>query len=36
LPEITRAWPGIGTLSWFIYGKWTSSALMRVNLLLQS
>jgi len=36
LPEITRAWPGINTLSWFIYGKWTSAALLRVNRLLQS
>jgi hypothetical protein len=35
LPEITRAWPGISTLSWFMYGKWTSAALLRVNRLLQ-
>jgi uncharacterized lipoprotein YddW (UPF0748 family) len=35
LPEISRTWPGIGTLSWFMYGKWTSAALLRVNQLLQ-
>jgi uncharacterized lipoprotein YddW (UPF0748 family) len=35
LPEIRRTWSGIGTLSWFMYGKWTSAALLRVNRLLQ-
>jgi hypothetical protein len=35
LPEIRRTWSGISTLSWFRYGKWTSSALLRVIRLLQ-
>jgi uncharacterized lipoprotein YddW (UPF0748 family) len=35
LPEISRAWPSIITLSWFIYGKWTSAALQRIDRLLQ-
>jgi uncharacterized lipoprotein YddW (UPF0748 family) len=35
LPEIRRTWSGIGTLSWFMYGRWTSTALLRVNRLLQ-
>jgi uncharacterized lipoprotein YddW (UPF0748 family) len=35
LPEIRRTWSGIGTLSWFMYGRWTSTALLRVNQLLQ-
>ena len=35
LPEISRTWSGISTLSWFMYGKWTSAAFLRVNRLLQ-
>jgi hypothetical protein len=35
LPEISRAWPSIITLSWFIYGRWTSAALQRIDRLLQ-
>jgi hypothetical protein len=36
LPEISRTWPSIGTLSWFAYGAWTSAALQRIDRLLQS
>jgi uncharacterized lipoprotein YddW (UPF0748 family) len=36
LPEIRRRWPGIGTLSWFVYGKWTRTAFQRIDRLLQS
>ena len=35
LPEISRTWPGITTLSWFLYGKWTNAALNRIDRLLQ-
>ena len=35
-PEIRRRWPGISTLSWFEYGKWTGAALQRIDRLLQS
>jgi uncharacterized lipoprotein YddW (UPF0748 family) len=35
LPEISRAWSSITTLSWFMYGKWTSAALQRIDRLLQ-
>jgi uncharacterized lipoprotein YddW (UPF0748 family) len=35
LPEISRTWPGITTLSWFSYGKWTNAALQRLDRLLQ-
>jgi len=35
LPEI-NTWPGISTLSWFVYGRWTSTALQRIDRLLQS
>ena len=35
LPEISRTWPGIMTLSWFLYGKWTNGALQRIDQLLQ-
>jgi uncharacterized lipoprotein YddW (UPF0748 family) len=35
LPEISHRWPDIGTLAWFVYGKWTSLALKRIELLLQ-
>jgi len=34
LPEISRTWPGINTLSWFVYGKWSSAALRRIDRLL--
>src|SRR5262249_43924499 len=34
LPEISRTWPGINTLSWFVYGKWSSAALQRIDRLL--
>jgi uncharacterized lipoprotein YddW (UPF0748 family) len=36
LPEIDRTWPRISTLSWFVYGTWTSAALQRIDRLLQS
>ena len=35
LPEISKTWSGISTLSWFMYGKWTTAALLRVNRLSQ-
>ena len=35
LPEISRTWPGITTLSWFLYGKWTNAAFQRLDRLLQ-
>jgi hypothetical protein len=35
LPQISRLWPGISTLSWFSYGRWTSGALQRIDRLLQ-
>jgi uncharacterized lipoprotein YddW (UPF0748 family) len=35
LPQISRMWPSITTLSWFVYGKWTSAALQRIDQLLQ-
>jgi hypothetical protein len=35
LPEINKTWSGISTLSWFMYGKWTNAALLRVNRLSQ-
>jgi hypothetical protein len=35
LPEIGRTWPGITTLAWFSYGRWTSAALQRIDRLLQ-
>lgn len=35
LPEISRKWPGITTLSWFGYRKWTSAELQRIERLLQ-
>ena len=36
LPEISRTWPGIRTLSWFASGTWTSAGLRRIDRLLQS
>lgn len=36
LPEIRRSWPGIKTLAWFSYGRWTSARLQRIERLLQS
>jgi uncharacterized lipoprotein YddW (UPF0748 family) len=36
LPEISRTWPGISTLSWFAYGKWTAAGLQRIERLSQS
>jgi len=35
LREISRTWPDITTLSWFVYGKWTNAALERIDRLLQ-
>jgi uncharacterized lipoprotein YddW (UPF0748 family) len=35
LPEISRTWPAITTLAWFVYGKWTSAALQRIDRLLR-
>jgi uncharacterized lipoprotein YddW (UPF0748 family) len=35
LHEILKRWPGITTLSWFVYGKWTQEALQRIDRLLQ-
>jgi uncharacterized lipoprotein YddW (UPF0748 family) len=35
LSQIGRTWPGIDTLSWFSYGRWTSKALQRLDRLLQ-
>ena len=36
LPEISGTWPSISTLSWFVYGRWTSASLQRIDRLLQS
>jgi hypothetical protein len=36
LPAIRRTWPGITTLAWFVYGRWTSAALHRIDRLLQA
>lgn len=35
LRDISRRWPDISTLSWFLYGKWTNVALERIGRLLQ-
>jgi uncharacterized lipoprotein YddW (UPF0748 family) len=35
LREISRTWPDITTLSWFLYGKWTNAAVERIDRLLQ-
>jgi len=35
LREISRTWPDIATLSWFLYGKWTNAALERIDRLLR-
>ena len=35
LPTIRRSWPGIDTLAWFSYGRWTGAALQRIDQLLQ-
>ena len=35
LRDISRTWPDITTLSWFLYGKWTNAALERIDRLLQ-
>jgi uncharacterized lipoprotein YddW (UPF0748 family) len=35
LPTIRNSWPGIDTLAWFSYGRWTSAALQRIDQLLQ-
>jgi len=31
LPEIRRTYPAITTLSWFAYGRWTPSAMQRIE-----
>jgi uncharacterized lipoprotein YddW (UPF0748 family) len=35
LLEIRKTWPGIATLSWFEYGKWSPEVLQRIDRLLQ-
>lgn len=35
LSTIRNSWPGIDTLAWFSYDRWTSAALQRIDQLLQ-